>query len=670
MACLAGRRRAPYDAGAAQECPRIGRPRGFGKWRMKGFRGVALDQLRKGTARVFGLILVALLVVSFAVWGIADVFTGYGAQTLIKVGDTELTSQDYLRAQQEVLRSMSGQAGRSLSLQEARAMGLDARVLERLVGGAAVDSHAKQLGLSVSDAVLLEQIMQDPAFKDTLGNFSPGAFAQAMRNIGLTEQGYLKSLREVNLRRQILTTIGEVANSPKVLLDALNRFNEETRTLRYVLMPESAAGTVGEPTEEDLKRFYDNNPGKFTQVEQRKIGVLAVTPETVKDQFQISESDIKSAYDTTKDQLGTPERRQVQQIAFPDTDAAKAAREKIQSGTDFVAVAKEHGMSEGDIDLGKVTRAELADPAIAEAAFTLEKDDVSEPIAGRLRSVVLLRVTAIEEGKTPTFEEAKADIEKKILKERAGGAIFDLHDKIEDELASGSTLAEIAEKLKLTYQVIDQVDRQGKLPDGSTLTLPALKEVLNGAFAADEGVENDPIDAKDEGVVWYEVLGVTPEQRKPFDQVKDEVAKLWRIEETRNRSAKHAQGLVDGLTGGKTLEDVAKELGTEVLASEPLKRDGMTVNVLPATVAQAFSLPEGGYGSATSGVDEGRIIFKVEKVTSPAPLDERTKPELGRQIGLLVGEDTIAEYFSALESRFGVNINQPALAKLVGSDEP
>jgi peptidyl-prolyl cis-trans isomerase D len=557
-----------------------------------------------------------------------------------------------------------------LSLQEARAMGLDARVLERLVGGAAVDSHAKQLGLSVSDAVLLEQIMQDPAFKDTLGNFSPGAFAQAMRNIGLTEQGYLKSLREVNLRRQILTTIGEVANSPKVLLDALNRFNEETRTLRYVLMPESAAGTVGEPTEEDLKRFYDNNPGKFTQVEQRKIGVLAVTPETVKDQFQISESDIKSAYDTTKDQLGTPERRQVQQIAFPDTDAAKAAREKIRSGTDFVAVAKEQGMSEGDIDLGKVTRAELADPAIAEAAFTLEKDDVSEPIAGRLRSVVLLRVTAIEEGKTPTFEEAKADIEKKILKERAGGAIFDLHDKIEDELASGSTLAEIAEKLKLTYQVIDQVDRQGKLPDGSTLTLPALKEVLNGAFAADEGVENDPIDAKDEGVVWYEVLGVTPEQRKPFDQVKDEVAKLWRIEETRNRSAKHAQGLVDGLTGGKTLEDVAKELGTEVLASEPLKRDGMTVNVLPATVAQAFSLPEGGYGSATSGVDEGRIIFKVEKVTSPAPLDERTKPELGRQIGLLVGEDTIAEYFSALESRFGVNINQPALAKLVGSDEP
>ncbi|MGV1015165.1 MAG: SurA N-terminal domain-containing protein, partial [Methyloceanibacter sp.] len=530
-------------------------------------RGVALDTLRKGTARILGLILVGLLVISFAVWGIADVFTGYGAQTLIRVGDTELTSQDYMRAQQEVLRAMSTQAGRSLSLQEARAQGLDARVLERLVGGAAVDNHAKNLGLAVSDNMLLDQIMNDPAFKDGLGNFSPAAFAQALRNIGMNEQGYLHAMRETNLRRQLLTTIGDVVESPKILLEALNRFNSETRTLRYVLVPESATGTVGEPTEEDLKRYYDNNPGKFTQPELRKIGILAVTPESVKDQVKITENDIKVAYDTTKDQLGTPERRQVQQIAFPDLGAARAAHDKIQSGADFVEVGKEQGLSESDIDLGKVTRAELADPVIAEAAFNLEENKVSEPITGRLGSVVLLKVTAIEPGKSLTYEEAKDDIEKKILKDRAGGAIFDLHDRIEDELAAGSQLSEIAEKLGLTHQVIDQVDRQGRKQDGTTVTLPAQKEVLNGAFATDTGVENDPIDAKDEGVIWYEVLGITPEQRKPFDQVRDEVAKLWRTDEARNRATKFGQELVDALNHGKTLEDVGKELNTDVLVS-------------------------------------------------------------------------------------------------------
>jgi len=618
---------------------------------------------------MFGMILIGMLVISFAVWGVADIFTGYGSQTLIRVGDTELNSQDYMRAQQDVLRAMSAQAGRSLSLQEARALGLDSRVLERLIGGAAVDTHAKHLHLRISDAALLEEIMKDPAFQDPAGGFSPLAFQQALNSINMNEQGYLASLRERNLRRQILITVGKVVNSPDVLITALNTYNGETRTLRYVLVPQSAAGTVPDPSEQDLKGYYDNHHSKFTQPEFRKLGVLAVTPETVKDQVQITENDLKAAYEANKDQLGKPERRHLQQIAFPDAAAANAAYQKIQSGTDFVALAKEQGLSETDIDLGTVSRSELADPTIAETAFKLEQNKVSEPVTGKLGSTVLLRVTAIEPGKTPTYEEAKADLEKKLLKERASGAIFDVHDKIEDELASGASLSEIADKLKLSYQTIDQVDRQGRKPDGSTVTLPAQKEVLNAAFATDTGVENDPIDAKDEGVIWYEVLGVVPEQLKPFDQVKDEVTKDWRTDELRSRLAKYAQDLVNSLSGGKTLEDVAKELTVEVLTSEPLKRDSITINVLPAAVAQAFTLPEKGYGSAPSGVEEGRIVFQVDKVTPPAPLEATAAERLKQQLGLLISEDAIAEYFSALENRYGVSVNDQALAKLVGTSE-
>ena len=628
-----------------------------------------LDKMRKGASRILGLTLIGLLVISFAVWGIADIFTGYGAQTLIRVGDTELSAQDYQRAQQEILRSMSAQAGRSLSLQEARAMGLDQRVMERLIGGAAVDAHAKDLGLGISEEAIFEGVKKDPAFQDTAGNFSPVAFAQTLRNVGMTEQGYLQAMRENNMRRQLLSTVGATAGSPEVLVTALNRFNGETRVLRYVLVPQSAAGAVPDPTEEDLKRYYENHRAKFTQPEFRKVGVLAVTPESVKDQVTITEADLKTAYDAEKDTLGKPEKRLVQQITFPDLGAARAALEKIKAGTDFLEVAKAQGLSDADINLGNVTRAELADPVIAEEAFKLEKDKVSEPVTGKLGNVVLLRVTAIEPGKTLTFEEAKAELEKKILKERASGAIFDLHDKVEDELASGAQLSEIADKLKLSYQVIDQVDRQGKKPDGSAVTLPAQTEVLNAVFASDAGVENDPIDAKDEGVIWYEVLGVTPEQLKPFDQVKADVEKDWRAEETRNRMVKYAQDLVTSLNSGKTLEDIAKELNVEVMTSDALKRDGMTVNILPATVAQAFTLPEGGYGSAPSGVDEGRVVFKVDKVMAPPPVDERTADRLKQQLALLMSEDSIAEYFAALENRYGVTVNQPALDKLIGTGE-
>jgi peptidyl-prolyl cis-trans isomerase D len=630
---------------------------------------VALDTLRKSAGGVIGIGFVLLLIASFIIWFPAGWFQGYGAQDVITVGDMKIGPQEYMRAQQDVLKQMSAEAGRSLSLQEARALGLDRLVLERLAGGAAIDMHTRALKLSISDAALLEDIMNEPAFKDATGNFSPGAFQQALYAMNMNEQSFLASTRERNLRLQILATIGEVVNTPAMLVNALNSYNGESRTLRYVLVPSSAAGTIPDPSDEDLKRYYENHRSKFTQPEFRKIGVLAVTPEAVKDQVQITEADIKAAFEARKDKLGKSEKRLIQQIPFPDLTAANAAYQKIQSGTDFLAIAKEQGLSDSDIDLGSLARADLADPAIAEAVFALEPNTVSQPVTGKLGSIVLLRVTAVEPGKTPNLDEAKAELEKALLKERASSVILDLHDNIEDQLASGATLAEIAAKLKLNYQQVDQIDRDGRKPGGSTVTLPAQKELLNAVFATDAGVENDPIDAHDDGVIWYEVLGVVPEQLKPFDQVKDEVAKNWRAEEMRTKTAKYAQDLVNSLNSGKTLEDIAKDLNVEVQISDPLKRESMTVNVLPASVAQAFALPEKGYGSGPSGVDEGRIVFQVDKVTPPAPLSEKDLERLNKQIGLLMSQDSIEQYSEALENRYGVTVNQQALAKLIGSDE-
>ena len=628
-----------------------------------------LETLRKGAARTFGMILMGMLVISFAIWGIADIFRGYGSQTLIKVGDTEITPQEYSRAQRDVLRVMSSDAGRSLSLQEAREEGLENRVLERLIGGAAVDTHAKSLGLGISDEALLQGIMKDPAFQDATGNFNPLALQQALRTMDMSEQGYLTSERERNLRRQLLGTVGRTPAASQVFLNALNNYNNETRSLRYVVVPATAAGAVPEPSDADLKSFYDNHQVKFTQPEFRKFGALALTPESVKDKVRITDDDLKAAFDKDKDKLGTPERRRVQQITFPDRAAAEAAYQKIQSGTGFVEIAKAQGVNEVDLDLGMLKRSDMADSAIADAAFKVEKDKVSEPVTGVLGKTVLLRVTEVQPGKMVTFEQAKPELEKKLLKDRAQSAIFDLHDHIEDERAAGTQLSEVAEKFKLTYRVVDQVDRQGKSLDGKVVDLPQKTDLLNAVFGTEVGVENDPLDAKDDGLIWYEVLGITPQRLKPFDQVKDEVKKDWSLDERRTRLAKYTEDLVKQLSGGKTLEDVAKDLNTQVVPTEPLKRDGLTINVLPVAVTQAFALPQGGYGSAPSGVEEGRIVFQIDKVTPPAPLDQPSLEALKRQIKNFIGEDIVGEYFSALESRYGVTINQQALAKLAGGNE-
>jgi peptidyl-prolyl cis-trans isomerase D len=282
---------------------------------------------------------------------------------------------------------------------------------------------------------------------------------------------------------------------------------------------------------------------------------------------------------------------------------------------------------------------------------------------------VLLRVTEIHPGKIVTFEEAKPELENKLLKDRAQGAIFDLHDRIEDERAAGTQISEVADKFKLSYQVFDQVDRQGKTPDGKVVDLPQKTDLLNAVFATEVGVENDPLDAKDEGLIWYEVVGITPQQLKPFDQVRDEAKKDWSLDEQRTRLAKYTEDLVKQLSGGKTLEDLAKDMNTQVTSTEPLKRDGLTINVLPVAVTQAFALPQGGYGSAPSGVDEGRIVFQVDKVAPPPALEGPSLEGVRRQIKNFIGEDIVGEYFSALEARYGVTINRQALAKLAGGAE-
>ena len=203
----------------------------------------------------------------------------------------------------------------------------------------------------------------------------------------------------------------------------------------------------------------------------------------------------------------------------------------------------------------------------------------------------------------------------------------------------------------------------------SAVTLPAQTELLEAAFATDTGVENDPIEPKDTGIIWYEVLGETPEQLKPFDQVKDDVTKAWRQDEERNRLAKYSQELLTSLNGGKSLDDLAKELNTEIPTTEPLKRGDLAVNIMPAAMTQAFLLPKGGYGTAPSGTDDKRVVFQVDSIVPPKELEAPAAAGIKRQLDVLVSDDIIGEYFSALEKRYGVSVNEAALNKLAGGEQ-
>ena len=218
---------------------------------------------------------------------------------------------------------------------------------------------------------------------------------------------------------------------------------------------------------------------------------VAITPEEIGKWSEVSDEDARKVFEQNRNKLGTPERRQVSQIVFPNAEEAAAARGRIASGMSFEDLAKERGLNPSDVDLGMIAKSAIIDRAIADAAFSLPSGEVSQPVPGRF-GVALVKIGKIEPGAEPTYESVAATLKKEIATERARAKVADLHNKMEDERGGGASVIEAAQKLGLAAVTIDAVDRSGRLPNGQLVTnIPRGLDVVSQAFNSDVGVDND-----------------------------------------------------------------------------------------------------------------------------------------------------------------------------------
>src|SRR6195952_934228 len=490
-----------------------------------------LRGMRKASSNWLGKTIMAtvmgVLIISFGVWGIADIFKGFGQSTLAKIGPTEISTEQSRQPYPERLQQIGRQFGRPLTMDQARAFGLDRQVLQQVIAEAAFDDNARQLGLGQSDAQTMRMITSDPNFKGVSGNFDPARFQATIRQVGYTEQRYIADQRRVSLRRQIANTITAGLEPPKTLVDALVRFQNEQRTIDYVKLAAAQAGAIDPPSPETLAAYFDDHKTQFRAPEYRKLSFVVINPEEIGKWASVSDEDAKKRFEETRGKLGTPEQRQVSQIVFPNADEAAAARSRIASGTSFEDIAKERGLSPADVDLGTIAKSAIIDPAIADAAFSLPSGEVSQPVQGRF-GVALVKIGKIEAGAEASYESVAADLKKEIAAERARAQVADLHNKMEDERGGGARVIEAAQKLGLTAVTIDAVDRSGRLPNGQPVAnVPRGLDVVSQAFSSDVGVDNDPIQFAG-GYAWYDVLGITPSRERTLDEVKDQVEARWR----------------------------------------------------------------------------------------------------------------------------------------------
>jgi peptidyl-prolyl cis-trans isomerase D len=630
-----------------------------------------LRGIHKASSTWLGKALMAavmgFLVVSFAIWGIGDMFRGFTRNDVATIGGTEISIEQFRQYYSERLQQLGRQIGRPITPDDARARGLDRQLLGQLIAETTVDEQAKRLRLGASDADIAQRIADDPSFRGPSGKFDRTRFEQIIRQAGFTESRFVDQQRRAVLRRQIAQSITGDMKVPATVMVAINQYQNEKRRIEYVALGAAQAGDVPTPTSEELSKYFEERKTLFRAPEYRKITVLALAPADLAKPNGVSDEDAKSYFQQRKDSYGKPEKRELRQIVFPNAEDAAAARERIAKGATFEEIAKDRGVSASDTDLGTVAKSEIIDPIVADAAFALKSGEVSAPVKGRF-GTVLLQVGKVEAGEEKGYDQVATQIKNEIAESRVKSEIGGLRDKIEDERAAGSTLAEAAKKLGLKAVNIDAVDRSGRAPDGKPVAgLPQTPNVINAAFTSDVGVDTEALQLPGGGYLYFDVTGITPSRERTLDEVKDQVATRWRDDEIAKRLQTKSDDLLAKLKAGTAFGQVASDAGLKVENAADLQR-GKPGGFIPAKLVEAvFRTPKGVPGAAQGNNETERFIFQVTDVTDPA-FDANSQQ--GKAITDVLQnsytDDVVAEYIARLENEFGVTVNQPALNQVIG----
>ena len=604
--------------------------------------------------------LLALLVVSFGVWGVSTSLVSGSADAVVTVGDVKVSPSDFRLAYERQVAQLSRQFGTRLTREQARAFGVEAQVYSQLVAGATLDQLSNDLNLGLSQDRLATLISEDPAFRGVNGQFDRLTFSSVLRNAGLREKDYINNRSQVAVRSQIVEALSDGYIPPKVLGDALRQYRNQTRTIDYLLLSNANIDPVKAPSDEVLKPWFESHKADYRAPEFRKISYVKLEPSDIADPASVTEEEIRAEYEKRKDRFRTPETRTVEQLAFPSRAEADAAAVKLSIGTSYDQLVTDAGKTASDVLLGDFTRDRMPDAKLADAAFAVKADGQTTPVIDGAFGPVILRVTNIKPETIRGFDDVKEELRKDLALSNAADEIMGIHDKFEDARVSGASMQEAASQTNLKLVVLNAVDARGNDAEGEAIAgIPEAKTLLSEAFKAEVGAETLPVNLGRDGYVWFDVEAITPARARTLDEAREKVVADWTAEQQRNALAAKATELKGRVEKGETLAAIAAELGIAVETKSGLRRSSEDAALSPAAVTAAFGGANGLVANAPGIGGEGQILLKVTGVDDSNPGDALDND--ARQIDAIAqasGDDILDQMVSELQKGYGVAINQ------------
>ncbi|MEP2920281.1 MAG: peptidyl-prolyl cis-trans isomerase [Sulfitobacter sp.] len=494
-----------------------------------------------------------------AMWGLMGLLFlglgGFGAvnltgniRTIGTVGDKSIDVDTYARQMQQELNAISQQTGSPMSFQQAQQLGLDRAVLQRIMRDRALDNEATEIGLSIGDEELRERILQVPAFQGINGEFDREGYAQSLRSAGLTEATFETSLREEAARQLLSGAIISGVEMPAVYAETLVSYVGEERDFTWATFDEAALeAEIPTPDAATLQAYFDENADSFVLPATKKITYAWLNPSDIIDQVEIPEEDLRAEYDARSDQYNQPERRLVERLVFADQQSADQAAAALEvGGTTFEALVEERGLSLQDIDLGDVTEASLG--AAGADIFAAQAGDVTGPAASNL-GPALFRVNAVLPAQNITFEQAEPELRDALVADRAVRIVAAQAEDLDDRLAGGATIEELA---TVSDMVLGQIDWTTDSSHG----IAAYEAFRQAAATVNAGDFPQIEELDDGGIVALRLDKALDERPATFDDVADEVAKRWHEEQVITALTAQAETAKQALEAGSSLPEL------------------------------------------------------------------------------------------------------------------
>ena len=608
---------------------------------------------RGGITKILVWTLLGLLIVGLAGFGATNL--SGTSRSIGSVGDQEIDIDEYARALQEEIRAIEAQTRQPLSFSDAQAFGLDRNVLARLVTAAALDNEAARLGVSVGDEVVAEQILQIPAFQSINGDFDREAYRFALQQAGLNESRFEDQLRRETARVLLQGAMVQTAVMPQTYVDTLVAFAGERRAFSWATLDANQLeAPVNTPPEAQLTTWYDATPEVFTTPAAKRITMAALTPDMILDQVTVDEDALRAEYEARSAEYNTPARRLVERLVFANDAAAEAGLAALTAGeTDFETLVADRGLTLADVDMGDISQADLG-PA-GEAVFAAEVGNVVGPFPTSLGPAIF-RVNGVLDAQNIPFEDVRDDLAAELAPDRARRVIEAQASGIDDMLAGGATLEELAADTDMEMQTIDWSPEV----DSGIAAYPSFRDAAS-ALAADD--YPTLIELDDGGIFAMRLDEELPPRLLPLDEMRDVAVAGWQAEEVSRLLRARAEAIVaDYATTG----DLAAQ-GLTVTEERNITRDQFIPGTAPGFLSRVFQMEPGDL-AVIDGPDEGGgptvLIVRLDEIlpadeTDPGVIALRERLSESGRAGL--AQDLFQAYVGQLQTQAGVQLDQAAI---------